>query len=387
MGKFLRVLTVFNLLFAITSLVLGVILFDRREVLLGRADTFEIYLAKMARVIETELPAEPEETPDFEERDTSECTAMLLPEPMRDTYWTEYQIELEATDAENTIDFGQMRSDLSHYYLIDEATGKPKKDEMSGARLTDGDGTTQGSLDDYLAKAKGQHALLQRTRLQLTDIRTQLQDTIREVNLRKASLREKLAEIVTLKAEIRQLEETIVSLQDTIAGLKDEISSLEDNIKELQNENRRKQETIDELTIKSELLIQKFRELQGIKQRLLARMGPQNIGDAPTVGNTEKVVEVENLVYQPGNKGTVEGVQSERGFIVLRINATFAAEIETQMIRGVGLPRIDLFVSRDDDFVAKVRIIKLEEPDLAVAQILEGWQKQPIKRGDVIFHQ
>jgi hypothetical protein len=387
MGKFLRVLTVFNLLFAITSLVLGVIIFDRREVLLGRADTFEIYLAKLARVLETEPPAKPESTPDYEERDTSACTAMLLPEPMRDTFWTEYQIELEETDAENSIDFGQMRSDLAHYYLMDGATGKPKRDEMSGARLTDGDGTTQGRLDDFLAKANDQHALLQRTRQQLTDIRTQLLDTIREVNLRKASLREKLAEIVTIKGEIRQWEETIVSLQDSIAGLKDEISSFGGRIAELKDENRRKQETIDELTIKSELLKQKFRELQGVKRRLQTRMGPKMLGEAPTVDSSEKVVEVENLIYQPGNKGTVEGVQSERGFIVLRINATFAAEIETQMIRGGGVPRIDLFVSRDDDFVAKVRIIKLEDAGLAVAQILEGWQKQPIKRGDVIFHQ
>lgn len=387
MGIFLRVLTVFNFLFAITALVLGIILFDRREVLLGRADTFEIYLAKMARVLEAETPAEPETTPAYEERDTSECTAMLLPEPMRDIFWTEYQIELEETDGDNTIDFGAMRGDLSHYYLMDEATGKPKRDEMSGARLTDGDGTTQASLADFLAKAKAQHALLQRTRQQLTDIRTELQDTIREVNIRKASLREKLAEIVTLKAEIRQLEETIVSLKDTIQGLKDEIQSLEGRIVELENENRRKQEAIDELTIKSDRLIEKIRELQGAKQRLLARMSPQSGGGAPVFDSSSKVVEVENLIYQPGLKGTVEGVQNDRDFVVIRINETFASEIQTQDMRGAGIPRIDLFVSRNDNFVAKVRIIKLEEGGIAVAHVLEGWKKQPIKRGDQIFHQ
>ncbi len=387
MGKFLRVLTVFNLLFAIAAVVLAVILFDRREVLLGRADTFEIYLAKLARVLEAQNPEAPETTPDYEESDTSECTAMLLPEPMRDTYWTEYQIELEETDVENTLDFGALRSDISHYYLFDELTGKPKLDEVSGARIPAGSGTTQGALETFLQRAKAQHEVLQETRDQLTAIRLQLLNTIQEVNERKISLREKLAEIVTLQGEIRQLEETIVALKETIESLKDEILSLQGRIEVLKNENRRKQEVIDELTILNTRLKEKMSELQGIKLRLLRRMQPTT-GDAPpTVDSVDQVVEVENLVYQPGAKGTVAGVQEDRGFIVLRVNDVFAAEIETQQGRGASLPRIDLFVTRDDQFVAKVRIIKLEEGGVAVAQILEGWQSQPIKRGDSVFHQ
>ncbi len=90
MGKFLRALVISFLVFSIAALVLGILLFNRRELLKRRTQVLENKLIELGTTIET-AGAEALEN-DFESRDTSDCQAEIVDTPERSEFWKSYQV-------------------------------------------------------------------------------------------------------------------------------------------------------------------------------------------------------------------------------------------------------------------------------------------------------
>ena len=80
MGKLLKVLTIFVFLFSVAAFVLGVLNFNKRELLIGRTNMLEQYVTRLAATIETEQP-EFDGTPDHTEWDVDEVTDRVNDDP------------------------------------------------------------------------------------------------------------------------------------------------------------------------------------------------------------------------------------------------------------------------------------------------------------------
>ena len=218
MGKLLRVLIIVLLVLSVVSLVLGIMLFNKREILKGRTQKLEEAVKQIASTIENQAPS-PDASAKYPERDMSGLTAEILENPEKNNFWTtKYATELEVLDLQ-TINLAERQVELMSYYQIDPITGKTVPDPISGMPLTKGPGTMQGVLDDILGKAEKQYTRLNKTRQQLKTVREELVDTINTLNALKNEHRMKLKEIEELKATIEQLKGEINSLKEQIDQL------------------------------------------------------------------------------------------------------------------------------------------------------------------------
>ncbi len=383
MGRFLRVLSVFNLILVIGALVLGVLLFQKRFDLRGRVDFFEEYLYALATTFEDETAPAPEVAPDYEALDIDECTASPLPEPQRSAFWSSYHVELETTELPK-MDISELERDLMSLYQMDLINNKRVKD-ISGFPVTDGENTTQGVLQKVLTGAENQYTLLLDTRDQLIAIREELQRTIKQLNLRKTTLREKLVTITELNAKIRELKATIGQLEMEISDLKGTIRGLESQIGDLQQESNVKQEAIDELTFKNQQLGDKVKELEVF----IADNSDQLTSDPNNAIVEVGVLPADKLTYQQGRMGVVEAIDNREGFIIMRMSPEFVETTRAQTSQGESLPKINLELQRaDGTFVGKIKIVKLQtETRIAVGNILIEWQQQPITIGDLVVYE
>jgi FtsZ-binding cell division protein ZapB len=381
MGKFLRVLVILIFLLTAASLTLACLLFTKREILKGRTQKLEQGLIKIARTLEAEPPAVPEEPETYPARDVSDCTEEANDNPTRSEFWDSYKTELESLD-QNIVDLKSRTRDLMSYYKIDPVTTKPARHEITNLRISDGEGTTQGVIDDVLDRAKAQYDLLTETRQQLTTIRTEFIDTINELNGRKATLREKLAVIVDLNNQIASLNNTIADLRNQIEELNEQVRSLEGDIANLQQEKEILEEENESLKIKSEELTGIIKELRG---QLAARMPG---GGGIDVGSGAGTFATTRVEIAPGVKGTIASVDQEHLFVVMDLSPEFIEEL-LSVIKDGRLPLIELLVKRGEDvFITKVRIRQLKQDQhLAIGDILSDWQQQPIEVGDLIFLQ
>jgi len=381
MGRFLRVLTVLNLILVVGALVLGVLLFQKRFSLKGRVDLFERYLYSLAETIEADTATAPEVAPDYEAMDTDECTASPLPEPQRSAFWSSYHVELETKELA-MMDITSLERDLMSLYQMNLIDNRRVKDDISGAPITDGENTTQGVLKQVLEGAERQYTLLLDTRDQLVAIREELQRTIKELNLRKTTLREKMVTITELNAKKRALQNTIGDLEMQIADIKSTIRTLESEISDLQQEGNVRQEEIDTLTFKNQQLGDKVKELEVFIAENSSQ-GPQGEGIEEV-----RVLPASKLAYELGQKGLIQAVDESKGFVVMRMSPEFLETTRNQTAQGESLPKINLEIQRaDGTFVGKLKITKLQTATrIAIGEILTEWQQLPIKIGDhVVF--
>jgi hypothetical protein len=381
MGRFLRVLTVLNLILVVGALVLGVLLFQKRFSLKGRVDLFERYLYSLAETIEADTATAPEVAPDYEAMDTDECRASPLPEPQRSAFWSSYHVELETKELA-MMDITSLERDLMSLYQMNLIDNRRVKDDISGAPITDGENTTQGVLKQVLKGAERQYTLLLDTRDQLVAIREELQRTIKELNLRKTTLREKMVTITELNAKKRALQTTIGDLEMKIADLKSTIRTLESEISDLQQEGNVRQEEIDTLTFKNQQL--------GEKVKLLEVFIAENSSQGNEGEGIEevRVLPANKLSYELGKKGLIEAVDESKGFVVMRMSPEFLEATRNQTAQGESLPKINFEIQRaDGTFVGKLKITKLQTATrIAIGEILSEWQQLPIKVGDhVVF--
>ena len=370
MGKLLRVLVVFLLLFSIGTLVLGIMLFQKRELLKGRTQTLE----KMVEALGTTIESEPSEerVATYTAKDVSECTSEPLDNPERSDFWDNYKLHLEEQDLPKLdLAAAKIRKQLKQYYRIDPLTLRPLKDEY-GRNITTGPGTMDEVLQDVLTKSAEQYARLNETRQQLRDLREELIRTISELNERKGTLRQRLGEIVTLKDRISSLEAQVRQLSAEVADLQTEKRRLEGQVADLQDDITGLKETIE----KNDTYI---KELEKENKELREGEG---------VDVADRDVAVAAKYMSPGDKGTVVSVNETWNFAVLNLGDDVLKELVADDGNLV-LP-FEFFLkrpSKDGTVVGKIRLIQVNmDEKLGIADILEDWLQVDVKSGDVVFH-
>ena len=372
MGKLLRVLVVFFLLFSIAALALGILLFEKREMLKGRTQKLEDTIITLGTFVEAEIP-ELEEKPTYSERDITEPTSEVIEDPEKADYWDAYKAHLELQDQE-TFNLATRKIQLMTYYLRDPLTEEIMRDPGTGARLTEGKGTMQELLDEVVAKTEEQLNRLNETRLQLIDLREEYIQTVDELNRRKYTLRERLRDIVNLN-------QTIADLEQKIRGLEDRIAELEDEKRQLQDTIRSQQETIAQL---EEKLVEKEQEIEELERRIESLQeairgrggeGIRGTGFARPIG--------------PGRKGAVVDYDETWNFVILELSDDFLDELLGED-RSKELVPVELLIKRPEKpqkFVTKIRLIQIQhDHQLGIADILEDWQRLPIEKGDIVFY-
>lgn len=371
MGKALRAFVILLLLLSIGSLVLGILLFNKRELLKGRTQVLEKYLAQLAGTVEADQ-AQKGDAPADPERDTSPVSAEPLANPDRAKFWESYRYELESAD-QKPIDLKRNEAQLMQYYKIDPMTMKPERDARSGYKMTTGEGTMDALLADTLKKAEAQYNRLNETREQLKALRQELIDAINDLNSQKGDLRGKLGRIAELQQQIAALEQKAAELQQQIAGLEEEKRTLQDNVAERDRTIELQKKDIAERDVAISRLKLEIRDL---KYRL---------EEQPSAGQVERSQEV---FMSAGEKGVVAVINPEWNFVVLKLSDAFIGEVfPASADPSRPMPKIELNLRRaDGTFVTKVRLTQLK-PDqkVGVADIMSEWQQQPVAVGDVVF--
>lgn len=370
MGKLLRVLTVFFLLFAIGALVLGIMLFNKRELLKGRTQKLESYILSLAPTIEQDKAEE--QPANFPGRDIAQVTPDLLPDPQTSRFWEEYDLSLEQTGLK-MMNLEPKKRQLMTYYKVDPITQKVERNEITRAKVTSGPGTMDEVLQDLLSQAKDQYNRLNDTRRQMTDLREELVDTILDLNRRKTELREKMKEIVELKAEIARLNGVIRDLNDQIAMLQEEIRGLNDQIAELRREIELQ---ADEIVEKQAVITHLERELERYKKR------------DETARDERGPLVLAEIAH--GEKGRVVGVNPDWKFVVFDLSDPFMMELLGDDLSGEP-PVVDLYIKRPtatgDKFITKIRLQQVRVEDkIGIADVLTDWQQTPIQKGDLVFY-
>ena len=152
MGKLLKILTIFVFLFSVAAFVLGVLNFNKRELLIGRTNMLEQYVTKLAATIETEQP-EFDGTPDHTEWDVDEVTDRVNDDPEMSEFWNTYSNALE-TSGTVFVNLGtrQNKDILATYYHMVPNPEKPGEmmidRDMQGAPVVEGAGTMHDLLED-----------------------------------------------------------------------------------------------------------------------------------------------------------------------------------------------------------------------------------------------
>jgi len=388
-AKFLRVLVVFIFIFSIAALVLGSMLFVKREILKGRANKLEQGLIRLARTLEAQSPADPETPAVYPERDISGVTAEIIENPTLTQFWTAYKQRLESLD-QPTVDLSPeaKQRELMSYYKIDPATGEPERKPLNNQKISDGEGTTQGVIDHVIERASEQYNILTETRQLLQVTRAELVTTILDLNEQKRTLRDRLVHIVELNNKIAELNRVIEGLRNELQQARDEIEQHKQTITGLENDKVALQERIDELTIKNEQQSTKIAELLDIiNARTKGEMG----GDQVPPGQGGGTILTTRMNIAAGVKGRVVSVDQRYLFVVMELDQTFVDELLKVLTTG-DLPMVDLLVQRPGSsdkplFVSKVRLTQLNNGKThAIGEIMTDWQQMPIEPGDTIFY-
>lgn len=367
MGKALRVFVVILLLQSIGALVLGIMLFQKRDLLKGRTQVLENFLVKILSTVESSV-AEKGALPGDPEKDISAVTAEALPNPDRAKFWEGYRYELEKAD-QPTLDLNKNREQLMQYFKIDGVTLKVARDAY-GNKVTTGDGTMTTLLEGALKKAGEQYNRLNETRAQLKALREELIATVNDLNGQKGDLRSKLARIVELQKQITGLEGQIADLRQQIAVLEEAKKGLQDEVADRDRTIDKQKKDIGERDIA-------IKRLEARIQELLVNVDKG--GGVPAGGR--------QVFVSPGDKGNVASVNAEWNFVVLKLNEAFLTEIFGED-RTKALPPIELMLKRPDGtFVTKIKLTQIK-PDqfLGVADIMSEWQQVKPQVGDVVFY-
>ncbi len=372
MRRLLQVLTVILLVLSVTALVLGSLLFSKRELLKGRTQALERALVQLSALLEA--PVDLEEKPAaFEERDIGSVGPQLVPSPDRASFWRTYPLNLESVDRPfATIQVGE----LMHYYKVDPITGKVAKDPATGYPITRGEGTMDATLQKLLGAATYQLDVLNQTRDQLRRVRVELADAVRDLNEHKQRLRQALTDIVARDNTISGLQDDVRRLERQVAGLEADKRNLQDQVAQLEAQVEEQRE---EIQLRDETIAQQRQLIQNLRNARPA-------GDTMISGNF-----VKNLV-EAGRKATVVSVNTDWSYVVLELTDAFIAEIDA--VREAlaknetpGIPVIELFIKRGDTFVAKAQLVQIRRDEkLAIADVLVDWQQIPVQPGDVAFY-
>jgi len=381
MGKLLRVLVVIILVLGGLALALAIMLFGRRELLIGRTWTLEEQVIRIAKTLEAQDPAD-QPQPGLPGRDVSPVTSRELENPELSTFWDTYMHKLEQ-DNLPTLDIGteEKRLQLRSYYRYETGPdGKLRKaiDPLSGKPSTKGAGTMAELLDQVFERAKAQNALLNRVRAELKKVRAELVDTITELNAVKKQGRTDKKTIDGLRADVARLEDEKRALERKIERLEQEKKELAAELAEAKAEIAKLKEEIESLKKTVALQDKKIKELIGIINR-------------PTGTDSQPPANTWNQKLSPGDKGKIVSADGKLKFVVIELSDAFMVEMLGPG-RDQPLPQIEMMVRRPGmksaagDFVSRIRLKQvLRDQNLVVADTLIDWEQVPLEKGDVVF--
>jgi predicted nucleic acid-binding Zn-ribbon protein len=376
----MRIMVVCLFIFTALSLTFGVMLFNKRELLKGRTQKLETKVIELATQIEeTDAAIEEQNMPVYPGRDVSPCTATLIAEPETSTFWKEkYKPAMELQD-QKTLDLRRQekRLALMTYYKIDPLTLKVAVDPQ-GFPVTDGDGTMQSVLTDLVQRATLQLGRLNETREMLKTTRTELVDTITDLNRVKQDLRKTLNTIVQKDGEIESLKGVIGQKDGEIAGLKQTIQQKDDQIADL---NKQIGVFKQEIDVRDTKIKQQQRQIILLEAERAVRVSAIGTADAEEDAEARRV--------PPGDKGTVASVDKEWKFCVLSLSEQFLKEMLGEQYQ-LSVPKIHLMIRKPGDkgpFATKIRLMQVDvNKRLGVANIMTDWQQLPVEPGDIVYY-
>jgi predicted nucleic acid-binding Zn-ribbon protein len=367
-------MVVLFLLLAIAGLTLGILLFNRREILKGRTQQLEKTIIKLGTLTEAE-PAKLDEKPKYIAKDVADCTSTILEEPETSPFWNTYKHELEVLD-QPFMDLNKKKMQLMTYFQLDPR-GDVKYDDYN-RKMTDGPDTMKAVLDDLVTRSQAQLNRLNETRSQLKALREELVSTIETLNKTKKDLRTALNTIVQKDQKIAELEGKIAQLKTQIETLENEKRDLQSQIADLNKEIKDLKQELDNKKTEITKLKDEIKRLRDDLQERIKNSG-------------EKADQVYSMAgrVSPGTKGKVISINSEYRFALVEISDEFMKEILGENLNQV-IPFINLQVKRPGDkgeFVTKVHLVQIKASQkIAVVDILGDWQQRPLEIGDVVFY-
>jgi len=368
MTKLLKTLIVILFVLAFTAFAMGLMLFRKREVLIGRTLKLEEAIMTVAGTIEAETPGVIAR-PKYPARDLSEATASFVPQPEWSDFWEHYAGQLELS-ADSRMDLASRRMQLAQYYKIDPITLRPERDPLSGRKLTEGKGTMQELLDEVVDRSEAQRDRLELTRSQLRSTRTELVETITDLNSSKQELRLALQTIVDRDGTVARLTDTVKARDNRIEELGEEIASLNDTID--RQEFRIEQKDIEIAYLSN--------DVARLEAKVAALTIPTELGDDPRrIWPT----------ITPGVKGLVVDISRDWNFVVIELSEDFLRQYRAAMETSKSVPDPDFFVMRrsngDETYVSKVKLLRVNPAvNMGVANILPDWGQDEIRKGDQV---
>jgi len=376
MGNVLRWLVCVILALGVGALVLAILLFNKRELLVGRTHLLETQLIKVAKTIEAVDPGDAGQ-PHYTEKDLSPVTSAAVEAPEHSDFWGKYQYKLEPSSSPVlTLDFDtdQKKLQLRQYYQM--AAGKCVSDPLTGKKSVKGPGTMQELMDQMLDRAQKQQATLNKTREELLKIRQELQTTIDDYNKIKTGARADKKAVEEKQAQIAKLNDEAQAAKRQIDTLEGEKRALNAEVAEEKNEVSKQKSQIDELDKQVKSLTKKLEVPEPMPRAISAPVQASDL----FLGK-----------LTPGDKGKIIAMDNTLKFVVAELSDSFMTELLGPNREG-SLPQVELMVRRpglkssSGDFVTRIRLRQaLRQQNLVVADILIDWEQSPIEKNDVIF--
>ena len=368
MLRTIKVTIVMLFALATTALILGIMLYNRKQILLGRIFTLERGIVMIASTIGKNKP-ESSDALSLIERDIDSVSAEIITSPRSSDFWESYKqtLEIPVTD---TISLAKRKRELQSFFKIDPVTQKPQRDPITRERIYKGPGTTDGVLADVIVSAETQLNLLNETRYQLVDLRTEYQETIKELNLHKAELRIALCDIVDRDNQIASMHNIIDQRNTIIAENEDDIIELNDQIFDAEHQLAIHIEDIVTLSNNVAIWKGKYEESRGRPE-------------TPTPKTW--------TAMSHGYKGKVASVDSECNFITIELNEKFIKEYQESINQDANTDAPKLLITRKnngaDTFISKIELSSIDTTlGLGAGTILTSWQQDSIHINDLVMY-
>ncbi|HBA85492.1 MAG TPA: hypothetical protein DCZ95_15505 [Verrucomicrobia bacterium] len=177
---------------------------------------------------------------------------------------------------------------------------------------------------------------LEGTRAELTSTKTELESTKTHVVELTETVESKDAELAQANGKVTQLEQDKASLQVQIDDINNQLVKAEEETRDLQDQ---------------------VAQLDKVIKDMEAEQGLKSASSSVPVGTNGKI-----LFVNPDWNFVVLDIGSKAGLV----------------------PTAEMLVHRADHLIGKVRISSVQD-DMAVAEIVNAWEKAPIKEGDHVL--
>ncbi len=216
-----------------------------------------------------------------------------------------------------------------------------------------GPATMDAPLNQLVNGAQHQLIRLNQTRTDLAETKFNLSNTV-------SALVATSNELTGARATIKEQEGTIDARNATISEKEVAINNLEREQRELRANNESLQAKNTELEFKNRDLMDTNAVLISKIQEISKMVSPESRKSA----------------IPKGRLGALAYVNADWNFVIVRLNEDSAKLI---------LPPQELLIHRADQLVGKVRVETVVD-NLAVAEIINDWQKLPMAAGDYVIH-